>query len=47
MHQTYKLGKTIGYGTYGKVKLGFNKDSKQKVAVKSLVLSKSTQAQIF
>lgn len=47
MQQFYKLGKTIGYGTYGKVKIGLAKETRRKVAIKSLKLTQSTQAQLF
>ncbi|KAJ3206836.1 hypothetical protein HDU67_007904 [Dinochytrium kinnereticum] len=30
----YRIDKTIGQGTYGKVKLGFNKSTNEKVAIK-------------
>jgi calcium-dependent protein kinase len=34
LQSRYKIGKTIGYGTYGKVKVALNKKTKQKVAIK-------------
>lgn len=39
--------KTVGYGTYGKVKLAINKETRQKVAVKQLKITKDVQSQLF
>jgi serine/threonine protein kinase len=47
----YKLGRTIGSGTFGKVKLAINTKTNEKVAIKiidkSLILSKEEMDRIF
>ena len=45
--QFYTLGKTIGEGTYGKVKLSTHNESGKKYAVKEVAKKRMSHMQMF